>query len=221
MNLVLEHLIKKITEVVIKEIKEENNQLWPLRKWNGFVVLSHRSSAKIKNGVINSCYGKRNNYSNSSDMGNYFWGSYEEGKDNSRIHKSTYYCFVPEEDVYDMMSNEKNYADLKDAVYHEKYVALNWPNTEGAVVVVTLNETPISYISYYHEEYSNDIDGFYDKNWNLLKSYCLTGDKREAKKMLAQLKKAKDIKIPSCIDTVGWDYDKALDYYEKNRYLFL
>lgn len=222
MSLILENFIGSIIKTVIKELNEnDNEQLWPLNKWNGYVVLTHRSSAKIKNGVINRRYGKMNNYSNRSDMGNYFWGSTTEGRDNSSIHKSTYYCLVPEEYVYDMMSNEKNYESLKDAVYHEKYVALNWPNTKGAVVVVTLEETPFSYVSYYSEGFSDDIDGLYDKDWNLLISYCLTGDKRKATKMLAQLKKAKDVEIPSCIDCHGWDYDKAMDYYEKNRYLFL
>lgn len=106
MKQILENIINKITKSVIKEIIEEKEQLWPLNIIDGYVVLEHHSGEKIKNGVINKNNGKKNNYSNRTDFGNYFWGSSIIGKDNSNIHKNTYYCFVPPEEIYDMMSSQ-------------------------------------------------------------------------------------------------------------------
>lgn len=214
---IVKDTINEITENTSSIENQETQKLWPLKNWNGNVVLTHNSSQKIKNGVINRRLGKTNNYSNRSDSGNYFWGGFVVGKDNSNYNDIVYYCLVPQDDVYDMMANEKNYTNVQEALKNEKYIAYNWPSTEGAVVVRTLLSTPISYISFIPKlRHENEISGLYDSNWKLLRSYMLSYDKKFLTSLLKKLKLTKDIELPDFFDeSHNYNYDKVLEFYNK------
>lgn len=215
-----ENIVKEAVDEMKRQNLRENNEnsknLWPLNIWNGYVVLKHESPAKIKVGKIDRALGKTNHYSTRSDSGNYFWGSSIIGKDNSNGQEFTYFCLVPQEDVYDMMKNEKQYQDANEAMRHEDYIAYNWPATKGAVVVRTFIQTPISYISYRpHFSYHNEIGGLYDSNWNLLRAYGYKYDKKEVKKLLKKLELTKDVELPDFLNSEhDYDYDKLLEVYK-------
>lgn len=201
-------------------INEGNSEkLWPMEIWNGYVVLRHCSPIKIKNGVISSSFGKTNSYTPRGSFGNYFWGSSVNGKDNSNIHDIEYICLVPQESVYDFMKNEKGYETDSDALSNEKYIAYNWKVTPGAVVVRSTVKTPISYIDYRPKShFGNEIDGLYDSNWKLLRTYGFVHEKRWIQNVLKKLKLTKDVVVPDFLIKKGsYDYETIFDYYEKNK----
>ena len=132
----------------LNETKEQEHQyfLSQLDIENGMVVLKHNSPYKIESGYVGGADKKGPNiYSNNSDLGNYFWGSKEEGADQSGQGEYQYICYVPIDEVYDFEYNEKGYKSMKEAVNNEKYVASWWPNG-GGIVVVSQYPTKIDHV---------------------------------------------------------------------------
>lgn len=122
------------------------------------VVLKHDSNVKIDGGVIK--IGKKNAWSNNSDMGIYFWGSKHVGSDVTNGCRYTYYCLVPVNQVYDFQTNLERYISLREAFEHHSYCAQQWQDDERAVVVNTFRNTPIYAVR------DNSTGKVYDAEWH-------------------------------------------------------
>lgn len=132
----------------LDETKEQEHEYFmsQLDIQDGMVVLKHNSPYKIEDGFVGGSGRKGpNSYSNNSDLGNYFWGSKEEGSDQSSAGEYQYICYVPVDEVYDFEYNEKGYSSMKEACLNEKYVASWWPNG-GGIVVVSRYPTKIDHV---------------------------------------------------------------------------
>lgn len=109
---------------------------------DGGYLIYHDSNVEIQNGIIG--YGKKNNYSNNSDIGIYFWGSKERGVDPSNNAKYTYFCIIPKDKLYDFQTNLERLT-LQQALSKYDYVAQYWKNGP-AIVVNTYKETKIDFV---------------------------------------------------------------------------
>lgn len=192
-----------------KLFENASSSLHPMQIWNGQVVLKHDSSDRINNGVVDRPRGKHNPYSNNSDIGNYFWASEERGKDPSNGKSNVYYCFVPVNEIYDMMANPKQYEDVETAAENERYVAVNWPVGQGAVVVVSQQPTPITFI----EHNGDDNDGLYDANWNLIRSGYLPYYGSDYKRLAEELEPYRNVEVPDFLEEHFYSYDDLVEAY--------
>lgn len=144
---------KKPTE----QLEEEHNEIWSqLFRIGDNVCIHHNSSVKITDGVIKK--GKANNWSNNSDVGIYFWGSRNDGRDPSGNSLYTYYCLISENDIYDKYSNPQR-LNVDQALSQYKYVADFWHNKE-AVLIRAGAETPIWRIL------NKQTGEWFDSKWN-------------------------------------------------------
>lgn len=109
---------------------------------NGKVCLTHNSNFLIKDGKVRYT-GHKNNYSNNSDVGIYFWGSAKPGSDPSNGGQYTYYCEVSEDSVYDFETNLERLT-LQQAMGKYPYVAQYWQGGP-AIVVTSYAATPITW----------------------------------------------------------------------------
>lgn len=168
----------------------------PLRMWNGYVVLQHDSSNRITNGVIDHTGQQANGYSKNSDMGNYFWASPYPGKDPSNTAGYHYYCLVKPEFIYDIDKNPKGYESTAQALENEQYVSGRWH--DGAIAVMTLHPTPISYI----ETEGNHVEdgGLYDAKWHMLRCGVKYYDNVKNRLIARKLKPYKDVPVPDFFD---------------------
>jgi hypothetical protein len=108
------------------------------------VILKHSSSVKITDGYIS--YGKKNSWSNNSDIGIYFWGSKHIGRDQSNVGQYTYICTVDLNDIYDFETNLERFPSLRSALKAHPYCAQQWQNETDVIVVNTMVKTPIKAI---------------------------------------------------------------------------
>ena len=140
-----------------EEIKAESDEFESrLFKKGNNVIIHHNTSYKVEDGVIKR--GKQNAWSNNSDIGIYFWGSRNSGKDPSSVGSYTYYCLIERENLYDFHTNVERLS-LKQALGKYGYVGQIWQNGD-AIVVNTLKSTPIWCIL------DNKTGKWYDKEWN-------------------------------------------------------
>lgn len=123
----------------------------------GQVLLKHSSSVKITDGYVS--YGKKNPWSNNSDIGIYFWGSKRIGRDQSNIGQYTYICTVNMDDIYDFETNLERFPSLKAALKVHPYCAQQWKDEVNVIVVNTLIKTPIKAIR------DNSNGTVYDSEW--------------------------------------------------------
>lgn len=123
-----------------KVLKEKHAEfVSKLFKYNGKIILHHNSSVQIKDGYIKK--GKTNRYSNNSDIGIYFWGSRNSGKDPSGNGLYTYYCMIDENDLYDFETNAERLT-LTQALHKYAYAGQYWRGGD-AICVNTYSWTPI------------------------------------------------------------------------------
>ncbi len=176
---------------------------WPMRMWNGYVVLEHDSSARITNGVINHTGHQQNAYSKNSDLGNYFWAS-EPGTDQSNGGSYKYYCLVKPELIYNIDEDPKGYGSTPEALEHEQYVAGQW--RDGAIAVMTLHPTPISFIE--HHDMYGDGGGIYDAKWHMLRSASLSYYKRKNMENARKIKRYQNVEVPDFLG--GYDYNQLI-----------
>ncbi len=127
-----------------------------LFKLGNNIVLHHNSSYKLTDGFIKK--GKPNGWSNNTDIGIYFWASRSAGRDPSNNSTYTYYCIIPQEQLYDFSTNEERLS-LRNAMSKYGYAGQFWKDKES-IVVTTLIETPIWCIL------DKDTGKWYDKDWN-------------------------------------------------------
>ena len=140
-----------------KEVAEQQHKdfMSKVFKINGNVVIHHNSSFVIKDGFIKK--GNPNGWSNNSDIGIYFWGSRNAGNDPSNATSYSYYCLIPQEELYDFQTNVDRLS-LDQALKKYKYAGQFWKNTDS-VVVSTLQPTPIWCIL------DKQTGKWYDKDW--------------------------------------------------------
>ena len=140
-----------------KEAEEKhNNFLSKLFKVGDNVIIHHNSSYKITDGVVKK--GTPNTWSNSTDIGVYFWGSRNCGKDPSNVGSYTYYCIIPLSDLYDCETNTDRLS-VQQAMRKYKYVGQIWNNSD-AIAIMTHEQTPIWCIL------DKQTGKWYDKDWN-------------------------------------------------------
>lgn len=181
----------------------ESVKRWPMRTWNGYVVLEHDSSTRIKNGVIDHTGQQQNGYSKNSDLGNYFWAS-EPGKDQSNGGTYKYYCLVKPELIYNIDDDPNGYGSTPEALEHEQYVAGQW--RDGAVAVMTLHPTPISFIEY-HDTYGDD-SGIYDAKWHMLRAMSLSYYKDKNMETAKRIKRYQNVEVPDFLG--GYTYNQLI-----------
>ena len=128
-----------------------------LFKNGGNVIIHHNSPYVVRDGIIKK--GKANLWSNPTDSGIYFWGSRNGGKDPSNDSSYTYYCIVPQNDIYDFETNEERLT-MPQAMEKYPYVGHYWPKDNDVVVIRTNNVTPIWCIL------DKNKGKWYDKDWN-------------------------------------------------------
>ena len=146
---------KKKDPETIKQMHQEF--LSKLFRKGNYVIIHHNSSYKITDGVVKK--GKPNGWSLNSDIGIYFWGSRNSGKDPSNSCQYIYYCLIPLQDLYDFETNEERIMSLDKALQKYDYAGQNWKKSD-AIVVSTLKPTEIWCIL----DTSNGK--WYDKDWN-------------------------------------------------------
>ena len=123
------------------------------------VIIHHNSSYPIKDGFVKK--GRTNGWSNNTDVGIYFWGGKDCGKDPSNASTYTYYCIIEQDNLYDFETNAERLS-LRQALRKHPYAGQYW--TDGqSIVVNTLKDTPIWRIL----DKSNGK--WYDKDWNEVK----------------------------------------------------
>ena len=176
---------------------------WPMRTWNGYVVLEHDSNTRIKNGVIDHTGQQQNGHSKNSDLGNYFWAS-EPGKDQSNGGTYKYYCLVKPELIYNIDDDPNGYGSTPEALEHEQYVAGQWK--DGAVAVMTLQPTPISFI--YAGGDFGDVGGIYDGKWHMLRSTGVYYDKRKNMALARKIKPYQNVDVPDFLG--GYTYNQLI-----------
>lgn len=181
----------------------EASERWPMRLWNGYVVLEHDSSARIKNGVIDHTGHRQNGYSKNSDIGNYFWAS-EPGQDQSNGGRYKYYCLVKPELIYNIDEDPKGYGSTPEALEHEQYVSGQW--RDGAIAVMTLHPTPISFIV--ADGDFGEVGGIYDAKWHMLRTTGVYYDNRKNMALARKIKPYQDVEIPEFLG--GYDYNQII-----------
>lgn len=145
---------KKKDENTIKQ--EHQEFVSKLFKTGNEVIIHHNSSNIIKDGVVKK--GAANSWSNNTDMGIYFWGSRNSGKDPSNNSLYTYYCVIPLSDIYDLATNSNRLS--KDLAMEKfKYVGDYWPNDRNVITIQTYQSTPIWCIL------DKQNGKWYDKDW--------------------------------------------------------
>ncbi len=145
---------KRKDKETLEQMHEEFQSM--LFKLGNKIVIHHNSSYEIRDGVVKK--GTPNSYSKNSDIGIYFWGSRASGKDPSNASFYTYYCLIDPSDLYDFHTNEERLR-LEQALKKYPYAGQMWENGGQAVVVSTLQETPIWCIL------DKQTGKWYDKNW--------------------------------------------------------
>jgi hypothetical protein len=148
---------KKDEEVVKQKHKEFMSKLFKL---GYMVIIHHNSSYKITDGIIKK--GAPNNWSNNTDIGIYFWGSRNSGRDPSGNSLYTYYCYINQDDLYDLEANKERLT-LQKAMSQYPYVGQYWGKNDEAIVVSTYKLTPIWCIL------DKQTGKWYDKDWNEIK----------------------------------------------------
>ena len=140
-----------------KEVVEQQhkNFMSKLFKIDGNIVIHHNSSFVIKDGFVKK--GNPNGWSNNTDIGIYFWGSRNAGNDPSNATSYSYYCLIPQEELYDFQTNVDRLT-LDQVLKKYKYAGQFWKNSDS-IVVSTLQPTPIWCIL------DKDNGKWYDKNW--------------------------------------------------------
>lgn len=146
---------KKDNEILKRNMQKFNSMLFKL---NGNIILHHNSSKKITDGLIKQ--GEKNGYSNNTDVGIYFWGSRNSGRDISGNSTYTYYCAINPNDLYDFETNEERLT-FRQALQKYHYVGRYWTKGE-AIVVNTFKYTPIWCIL------DRTNGQWYDKDWNVV-----------------------------------------------------
>ena len=141
-----------------KNVAEQmhNNFNSKLFKMGDKIIIHHNSSYRIKDGFVKK--GEPNGWSNNTDIGIYFWASRTGGSDTSGNTSYTYYCIIPQEQLYDFSTNEERLS-LRNAMSKYGYAGQFWKDKES-IVVTTLIETPIWCIL------DKDTGKWYDKDWN-------------------------------------------------------
>ena len=120
------------------------------------VIIHHNTSFKITDGVVKR--GVPNSWSNNTDIGCYFWGSRNCGKDPSNAGMYAYYCIIPLSDLYDFESNVDRLS-VQQAMRKYKYVGQLWKDSD-AVAVMTYEQTPIWCVL------DKQTGKWYDSKWN-------------------------------------------------------
>lgn len=144
---------RKPNEQLEKEHEELMSNLFIV---DGKVCLHHNSSVRITDGVVKK--GRTSSYSNNSDLGVYFWGSQNTGRDPSNDSLYTYYSLIPIEVIYDKYSNPQRLT-VEQAFTQYNYVADFW-HDHDAVLVRSCTETPIWRIL------DKRNGEWYDADWN-------------------------------------------------------
>lgn len=140
-----------------KVIEQKHNEfLSKLFKVGDKIIIHHNSSYVIKDGFVKK--GKANGWSNNTDIGIYFWGSRNCGKDPSNASSYTYYCVINQNDLYDFETNAERLS-LRQALSRYPYAGQYWNDNES-VVVSTFKETPVWRIL------DKQNGKWYDKDWN-------------------------------------------------------
>lgn len=139
------------------KVEQEHNEfLSKLFIVGGNVILHHNSSYKIEDGFVKK--GTPNGYSNNSDIGIYFWGSRNSGNDPSGASLYTYYCVIPQKELYDFETNAERMT-LPNAMKKYNYCGQYWRDSD-AIVVTTYSQTPIWCIL------DKGSGRWFDKDWN-------------------------------------------------------
>lgn len=87
---------------------------------------------------------------------------------------------------------------------NEDYVAGEWH--DGAVCVMTLHSTPISFIK--DEGSDEEVGGIYDSKWHMLRTNGYFYDKRKNQALARKIKPYQNIEVPDFLG--GFDYEKIL-----------
>lgn len=149
---------RKSEEVLASEHEELFSKLFRV---NGKVCLRHDSSVKITDGFIKK--GVQNNYSTNYDIGIYFWGSKNIGRDPSNNGNYIYYCLIDENEIYDGYSNPERLSVEKAFERGYKYIADFWRNNKSVLIRANV-PTQIWRIFDRHN------GKCFDSNWNEVES---------------------------------------------------
>ncbi len=159
-----EHYNDEYGEMFLGKKKDENTVkeqheafISKLFKKGNDIIIHHNSSYVIRDGLVKK--GKPNGWSNNSDIGIYFWGSRNSGRDPSGSTSYTYYCIIHNDVLYDFETNDERLS-MEKALIKYGYVGQYWNGDNEIIVINTFRQTPIWCIL---DKYTGK---WYDKDWN-------------------------------------------------------